>query len=87
MHPFLPSSLEHRYIASDVAHGLQFFVELAQVVGVEVPVFKAVVTLAGAVTRTNHAITGTTLASFGLDRDKATLNDIRALFTAGEIKQ
>ncbi|KAJ7612198.1 NAD/NADP octopine/nopaline dehydrogenase [Roridomyces roridus] len=66
MHPFLPSSLEHRYIASDVARGLQFFVELAQVAGVEVPNFKAVVTLAGAVTRTNHAVTGTTLASFGL---------------------
>ncbi len=56
----------HRYVTEDIACGLTFLNSVAEFVGVEVPVARSLLCLAGAVTGTDFMKSGRTLRSLGL---------------------
>jgi opine dehydrogenase len=62
-----PQSLEHRYVYEDVGFGLVPLAELASVVGIDVPVMRAIISLASTCTTVPYAKTGLTLAALGLE--------------------
>lgn len=61
----------HRYVTEDIACGLAFLVSAAEYVGVDVPIARALITLAGAVAGTDFLKTGRTLKSLGLSQVSA----------------
>ncbi|KAJ7476463.1 6-phosphogluconate dehydrogenase [Mycena latifolia] len=80
--PVVPTSLNHRYLYSDVKRGLTFLLDLAFVAGIAVPHIESVVRLAGTFNGDDYTKSGRTLRSLGLDRAKATANDVLRLFGA-----
>jgi opine dehydrogenase len=56
----------HRYVAEDIACGLAFLVSVADFAGVEVPVARSLLTLAGVVAGVDYRKEGRTLATLGL---------------------
>ena len=64
-------SYRHRYVTEDIACGLAFLISAAEVAGMDVPVARALITLAGAVTGTDFLKTGRTLSSLGLSQASA----------------
>jgi opine dehydrogenase len=61
----------HRYVTEDIAHGLAFLVSTADYAGVDVPVARSLITLAGAIVGTDFLKTGRTLDSLGISRTSA----------------
>ncbi len=59
---------QHRYVTEDIACGLAFLVSVADYVGVDIPIGRSLLTLAGAVTGTDLMETGRTLQSLGLSQ-------------------
>ncbi len=59
---------QHRYVTEDIACGLAFLVSVAEYVGVQVPIARSLLTLAGAVSGTNFLERGRTLKSIGLSQ-------------------
>jgi opine dehydrogenase len=59
---------QHRYVTEDIACGLAFLVSVAEYIGVDVPIARSLITLAGAVSGTNFMETGRTLKSLGLSQ-------------------
>ena len=58
----------HRYVTEDIACGLAFLVSVAKYIGVDVPIARSLITLAGAVVGTDLMETGRTLKSLGLSQ-------------------
>ncbi|CAK5279761.1 unnamed protein product [Mycena citricolor] len=82
MHPFAPTSLRHRFIASDIQHGIVPLIKLAKIAGVEVPAFTLVAVLAGYITGVDFFACETTVAALGLTPGASTVNDILCAFDA-----
>ena len=61
----------HRYVTEDIACGLAFLISAAEVAGVDVPVARSLITLAGAIAGTDFLKTGRTLDSLGLSQASA----------------
>jgi len=61
----------HRYVTEDIACGLAFLISAAEVAGVDVPVARSLITLAGAVAGADFLNTGRTLGSLGLSQASA----------------
>jgi opine dehydrogenase len=59
---------QHRYVTEDIACGLAFLVSVAEYIGVDVPIARSLIILAGAVSGTNFMETGRTLKSLGLSQ-------------------
>ena len=59
---------QHRYVTEDIACGLAFLVSVAKYIGVDVPIARSLITLAGAVSGTDFMETGRTLKSLGLSQ-------------------
>jgi opine dehydrogenase len=59
---------QHRYVTEDIACGLAFLVSVAEYVGVNIPIARSLITLAGAVSGTNFMETGRTLKSLGISQ-------------------
>lgn len=59
--------VHHRYMREDIGLGLAFLVSLGDWAGVPMPVARALLTLGGAVARTDFLKRGRTMASLGLD--------------------
>jgi opine dehydrogenase len=53
-------------VTEDIACGLSFLVSAAAYAGIDVPIARSLLTLAGAVTKTDFLKTGRTFASLGL---------------------
>lgn len=67
-----PGSLDHRYYAEDFGYGLLPFIELARVVGVEVPVARSLLEIAAAAVDRDGAVHGLDAEGLGIagcDRD------------------
>jgi len=58
----------HRYVTEDIACGLAFLVSVAEYAGVDVPIARSLLTVAGAVVGSNLMETGRTLQSIGLSK-------------------
>lgn len=58
----------HRYVTEDIACGLAFLISVADYTGVDVPIARSLITLAGAVAGTDFMETGRTLKSLGLSQ-------------------
>lgn len=58
----------HRYVTEDIACGLAFLNSVADFAGVEVPIARSLLSLAGAVAGTDFMKSGRTLESLGLSR-------------------
>ena len=56
----------HRYVTEDIACGLAFLVSVAGYAGVDVPVARSLLALAGVVAGVDYVKEGRTLGSFGL---------------------
>ncbi len=56
----------HRYVTEDIACGLAFLVSAAEYAGIEVPVARSLITLAGAVAGTDFMSTGRTFTTIGI---------------------
>ena len=61
----------HRYVTEDIAYGLAFLISAADYAGVDVPVARSLITLAGAIAGTDFLKTGRTLESLGLSQASA----------------
>jgi opine dehydrogenase len=61
----------HRYVMEDIACGLAFLTSTADYIGVDVPVARSLITLAGIVAGTDFLKTGRTLRSLGLSQVSA----------------
>ena len=59
---------QHRYVTEDIACGLAFLVSAADYLGVEVPIARSLIHLAGAVAGIDFMETGRTLKSLGLSQ-------------------
>lgn len=59
---------DHRYVTEDIAYGLAFLVSVAGYAGVNVPIARSLLTLAGAVSGKDFMETGRTLKSTGLSQ-------------------
>ncbi len=59
---------QHRYVTEDIGCGLAFLVSIANYVGVDVPIARSLLTLAGVVAGTDFMETGRTLKSLGLSQ-------------------
>jgi opine dehydrogenase len=59
----------HRYVTEDIAYGLAFLISVGGLAGIDVPVARALMTLARAVAGTDFLKTGRTLSSLGLGHD------------------
>jgi opine dehydrogenase len=59
---------KHRYVTEDIACGLAFLISVADYIGVDVPVARSLITLAGAVAGVDFMETGRTLKSLGLSQ-------------------
>jgi len=59
---------KHRYVTEDIACGLAFLISVADYIGLNIPIARSLVTLAGAVAGTNFMETGRTLKSLGLSQ-------------------
>jgi opine dehydrogenase len=59
---------KHRYVTEDIACGLAFLVSVADYIGVNIPIARSLVTLAGAVAGADFMETGRTLESLGLSQ-------------------
>jgi len=59
---------DHRYVTEDIACGLAFLVSVAEYAGVNVPIARSLLTLAGAVKGMDFMETGRTLKSIGLSQ-------------------
>jgi opine dehydrogenase len=62
-----PPDLEHRYLTEDIMNAIVPMSYIADVAGVEVPTFKAVVHLSNIVNETNYWEEGSTLEKLGLE--------------------
>ncbi len=58
----------HRYVTEDIGCGLAFLISVANYIGVEVPIARSLITLAGVVAGTDFMETGRTLKSLGLSQ-------------------
>jgi len=58
---------DHRYVKEDIQCGLAFLVSVADYMGVNVPIARSLLTLAGIVAGEDFMDTGRTLKSLGLD--------------------
>jgi opine dehydrogenase len=72
----------HRYVTEDIACGLAFLVSVADYAGVDVPIARSLLTLAGIVAGTDFMETGRTLKSLGLST--LTLEELKRLLMEGE---
>jgi opine dehydrogenase len=59
---------QHRYVTEDIGCGLTFLVSVADYIGVDVPIARSLLTLAGVVVGSNFMKTGRTLQSLGLSQ-------------------
>jgi opine dehydrogenase len=59
---------KHRYVTEDIACGLAFLISVADYIGLNIPIARSLVTLAGAVAGTDFMETGRTLKSLGLSQ-------------------
>jgi opine dehydrogenase len=59
---------QHRYVTEDIGCGLAFLVSVANYIGVDVPIARSLLTLAGVVAGTDFMETGRTLKSLGLSQ-------------------
>jgi opine dehydrogenase len=59
---------KHRYVTEDVACGLAFLISAADFIGVDVPIARSLMTLAGTVAKTDFLKVGRTLQSLGLSQ-------------------
>jgi opine dehydrogenase len=59
---------KHRYVTEDIACGLAFLISVADHIGVDVPIARSLITLAGVVAGTDFMETGRTLKSLGLSQ-------------------
>jgi opine dehydrogenase len=57
---------QHRYVTEDIGCGLAFLVSVANYIGVDVPIARSLLILAGVVAGTDFMETGRTLKSLGL---------------------
>lgn len=62
-----PSSMTHRYITEDATTGQTVLLDLAKLIGVEMPCMKSFVTIASAMNGADYLATGTNLKTLGLD--------------------
>ncbi len=58
----------HRYVTEDIGCGLAFLISVANYIGLEVPIARSLITLAGVVAGTDFMETGRTLKSLGLSQ-------------------
>jgi len=58
----------HRYVIEDIACGLAFLISVADYIGVDVPIARSLITLAGVIAGTDFMKTGRTLESLGLSQ-------------------
>jgi opine dehydrogenase len=61
-----PATLDHRYIKEDVGYGLVPMAEIGRLVGLETPMFDALITLASVISRTDFQKEGLTVEKMGL---------------------
>lgn len=67
----------HRYVREDIAYGLAFLISAAQYAGVDVPIARSLITLAGVIAGTDFMKRGRTLDSLGFSgTSAATLKEI-----------
>lgn len=59
---------QHRYVTEDIGCGLAFLVSVADYIGVDVPIARSLLTLAGVVAGSDFMKTGRTLQSLGLSQ-------------------
>jgi opine dehydrogenase len=69
---------QHRYMLEDVGIGLSFLVSCGELAGVATPLARAFLSIGGAVCGEDFLQTGRTLASLGLDFDRAALQRLLA---------
>ncbi len=72
---------KHRYVTEDIACGLTFLISVADYIGVNVPIARSLVTLAGVVVGTDLMETGRTLKSLGLSQ--LSVEEIRKMLSEG----
>lgn len=72
----------HRYVTEDIAYGLAFLVSAAAYAGVNVPVARSLLTIAGAVAGTDFMRTGRTFDALGLSR--LSMEQLKRLLMEGE---
>jgi opine dehydrogenase len=61
-----PSSLSHRYVTEDAYFGQRIFLSLAETLGIDAPVTRALVLLAGTINGTDYLAEGVTLEALGI---------------------
>jgi opine dehydrogenase len=59
---------KHRYVTEDIGCGLAFLISVADYIGVNVPIARSLITLAGSVAGMDFMETGRTLKSLGLSQ-------------------
>jgi len=62
-----PPNLKHRYLTEDVIYGLVPMSYIAEIAGVEIPTFKAIIHIASILNETNYWEEGMTLKKLGLE--------------------
>jgi opine dehydrogenase len=72
----------HRYVTEDIACGLAFLVSAAAFAGVDVPVARSLLTIAGVVAGCDFMKTGRTFSALGLSR--LSMEQLKRLLAAGE---
>jgi opine dehydrogenase len=72
---------KHRYVTEDIACGLVFLSSTAEYIGVDVPIARSLITLAGIIAGTDFIKTGRTLKSLGISQ--LSLEEIRKILFEG----
>ncbi|MDR2107833.1 MAG: NAD/NADP octopine/nopaline dehydrogenase family protein [Coriobacteriales bacterium] len=77
-----PSALNHRYVTEDARFGQRILLSVAKALGINLPVNRALVLLAGVINDVDYLAEGVTLATLGCTA--VTVDGINAYFSTGK---